>query len=55
MRRVAFLNDHFTIKYEDLNILSILVRKFMVENADHGKIKSKFESLTQIAVHLPAI
>ena len=23
--RVAFLNDHFTIKYKDLNILSILV------------------------------
>ena len=53
--RVAFLNDHFTMKYKDLNILSILVRKFMAENADHGKIKSKFESLTKIAVDLPAI
>ena len=53
--RAAFLNNHFTMKYKGLNILSISVRKFMAENADHGKIKSNFESLTQIAVDLPAI
>ena len=53
--RVAFLNDHFTMKYKDLNILSIMVRIFMTEKADHCKIRSKFESLTQIAVDLPGI
>ena len=43
------------MKYKDLNILNIMVRKFMSEKADHGKIKSKFEGLTQIAVNLPGI